>query len=109
VSTWNYISEGSNVRHIGPMAEDFYAQFGLGTGSASIGVQDLAAVSLAAVKALDTRNTELQQKTAEVDKLRAEVNDLRSMNAAMMQRLNALEQNLVKNNGQQQKGHGRRR
>ena len=109
VSTWNYISEGSNVRHIGPMAEDFYAQFGLGTGSASIGVQDLAAVSLAAVKALDTRTTELQQKTAEVDKLRAEVNDLRSMNAAMMQRLNALEQNLVKNNGQQQKGHGRRR
>ena len=52
MSTWNYISEGREVRHIGPMAEDFYKQFGLGTGSTSIGVQDLAAVSLAAVKAL---------------------------------------------------------
>ena len=96
------------MRHIGPMAEDFYAQFGLGTGNTSIGVQDLAAVSLAAVKALDTRTTELQQKTAEVDQLRAEVNDLRSANALMMQRLNALEQNAAKN-VRQQKGHGRRR
>jgi trimeric autotransporter adhesin len=108
VSTWNYISEGSNVRHIGPMAEDFYAQFGLGTGNTSIGVQDLAAVSLAAVKALDTRTTELQQKTVEVDQLRAELNDLRTANAMMMQRLSALEQNAAKNNARQ-KGHGRRR
>ncbi|HEX8890649.1 MAG TPA: tail fiber domain-containing protein [Pyrinomonadaceae bacterium] len=108
VSTWNYISEGNKVRHIGPMAEDFYAQFGLGTGNTSIGVQDLAAVSLAAVKALDTRTTELQQKTAEVDQLRTEVNELRSANALMMQRLNALEQNAAKN-VRQQKAHGRRR
>jgi hypothetical protein len=109
VSTWNYISEGSNVRHIGPMAEDFYAQFGLGTGATSIGVQDLAAVSLAAVKALDQRTTELQRKTAEVDQLRTEVNELRSANAAVLQRLNALEQNAAKNNGEQHRGQGRRR
>ncbi|HEV2704452.1 MAG TPA: tail fiber domain-containing protein [Pyrinomonadaceae bacterium] len=73
VSTWNYINEGAQVRHIGPMAEDFYQQFGLGTGNTSIGVQDLAGVSLAAVKELDARTLELQQKTAEVERLRAEV------------------------------------
>ncbi len=73
VTTWNYISEGAKVRHIGPMAEDFHAAFGLGTGNASIGVQDLASVTLAAVKALEERTAELKEKSAEVDELRAHV------------------------------------
>ena len=42
VSTWNYISEGNGVRHLGPMAEDFYGAFELGTSDKAIGVQDLA-------------------------------------------------------------------
>src|SRR4029453_13560900 len=45
VSTWNYIAEGRQVRHMGPMAEDFFKAFRLGTGNTSIGVQDLAGVS----------------------------------------------------------------
>ncbi len=93
VSTWNYISEGDNVRHMGPMAEDFYQQFRLGTGNTSIGVQDLAGVSIAAVKELDARTIELEKKTAEVEKLRTEVDELRAMNAAFAARLAALEQN----------------
>ncbi|HVG29549.1 MAG TPA: tail fiber domain-containing protein [Pyrinomonadaceae bacterium] len=91
VSTWNYIDEGRQVRHMGPMAEDFYKTFGLGTNNVSIGVQDLAGVSLAAVKALEARTAELQLKTAEVTTLRAEVNNLRADNAAMERRLAALE------------------
>jgi hypothetical protein len=94
VSTWNYTSEGRQVRHMGPMAEDFYQEFGLGTGNTSIGVQDLAGVSLAAVKALDQRTTQLQQRTAEVEQLRSEVQTLRAANASMEQRLAALEQSL---------------
>jgi hypothetical protein len=91
VSTWNYIDEGRQVRHMGPMAEDFYKTFGLGTNNVSMGVQDLAGVSLAAVKALDARTAELQLKTAEVTTLRAEVNNLRADNASMERRLAALE------------------
>ncbi|MFL6210160.1 MAG: tail fiber domain-containing protein [Pyrinomonadaceae bacterium] len=94
VSSWNYISEGQQVRHMGPMAEDFYQAFGLGTGNTSIGVQDLAGVSLAAVKALDQRIAQLQQRTAEVEQLRNEVNALRAANATMEQRLAALEQSM---------------
>jgi hypothetical protein len=96
VSTWNYISEGKDVRHMGPMAEDFYQTFNLGTGNTSIGVQDIAGVSIAAIKALDERTLELQTKTAEVEQLRAQVNDLKAMNAAIEQRLAALEQNTTK-------------
>jgi hypothetical protein len=94
VSSWNYIAEGQQVRHMGPMAEDFYQAFGLGTGNTSIGVQDLAGVSLAAVKALDQRTAQLQQRTAEVEQLRNEVNALRAANATMEQRLTALEQSM---------------
>ncbi|HZG52511.1 MAG TPA: tail fiber domain-containing protein [Pyrinomonadaceae bacterium] len=94
VSTWNYTAEGSAVRHMGPMAEDFYQEFGLGTGNTSIGVQDLAGVSLAAVKALDQRTAQLQQRTVEVEQLRSEVQTLRAANASMEQRLAALEQSM---------------
>lgn len=85
VSTWNYIAEGQQSRHLGPMAEDFYTAFQLGTTDKAIGIQDAVGVSLAAVKALDARTLELQQKSAEVEQLRTKVNTLE-------QRLAALEQ-----------------
>jgi len=95
ISTWNYTSEGAGVRHAGPMAEDFYKAFALGVGNTSIGVQDLAGISLAAAKALDVRTTQLEAKAGEVDKLRAEVSELRAANATLEQRLAALEQRMA--------------
>ena len=95
VSTWNYISEGRNVRHMGPMAEDFFKAFQLGTSNTSIGVQDLTGVSLAAIKELDQRTGELQQKTAEVEQLRGEVKQLRQANTDMERRIATLEQLLM--------------
>ncbi|HYI40655.1 MAG TPA: tail fiber domain-containing protein [Allosphingosinicella sp.] len=94
ISTWNYISEGDKVRHLGPMAEDFHAAFGLGVSDKAIGVQDLASVSLAGVKALEERTAELQGKAAEVERLRGEVAALRSANSALEDRLTAIEQGL---------------
>jgi hypothetical protein len=91
LSTWNYTSEGPQVRHAGPMAEDFYKAFGLGVGNSSIGVQDLGGISLAAAKALDVRTTELQDKLGEIAQLRGEVDQLRAANAAMEKRLAAIE------------------
>ena len=92
VTTWNYISEGRQVRHMGPMAEDFFQAFQLGTGNTSIGVQDLTGVSLAAIKELNRKTNELQQKTTEVEQLREEVNQLRQANSEMERRLATLEQ-----------------
>ncbi len=92
VTTWNYISEGRQVRHMGPMAEDFFKAFQLGTGNTSIGLQDLTGVSLAAIKELNRKTNELQQKTTEVEQLREEVNQLRQANGEMERRLATLEQ-----------------
>jgi hypothetical protein len=89
VTTWNYISEGQQVRHLGPMAEDFYQAFRLGTGNTSIGVQDLAGVSLAAVKALEERTAQLQQKITEVEQLRAKLSTLEQRFAALEQYIQA--------------------
>jgi hypothetical protein len=89
VSTWNYITEGQQSRHIGPMAEDFYTAFRLGTTDKAIGIQDAVGVSLAAVKALDERTAELQKKSAEVEQLRAQVNTLEQRLAALEQAVKA--------------------
>jgi hypothetical protein len=67
VSTWSYISEGAQVRHLGPFAEDFRAAFGLGTDDGSIGLLDIDGVNFAAVKALESRTAELQRQLAERD------------------------------------------
>ena len=68
VSTWNYIAEGRQVRHMGPMAEDFFSAFRLRTGNTSIGVQDLAGVSLAAIKELDKEVNQLRQANSELER-----------------------------------------
>jgi trimeric autotransporter adhesin len=98
ITSWNYISEGQQVRHLGPMAEDFYSQFKLGTGNTSIGVQDLAGVSIAAVKELDEQ---LQQKDAQIEKLQDEVKQLRANQSELEKRLQMIEQSLTKENKQQ--------
>jgi trimeric autotransporter adhesin len=93
ITSWNYISEGKQVRHLGPMAEDFFDQFKLGTGNASIGVQDLAGVSIAAVKELDAQ---LQEKDAEIVRLQNEVKTLRANQTDLEKRLDAIEKAVTK-------------
>ncbi|HEX7829059.1 MAG TPA: tail fiber domain-containing protein, partial [Thermoanaerobaculia bacterium] len=83
ITTWNYITEGQNVRHIGPMAEDFSAAFQLGANNTSIGVQDLASVTLAAVQALEARTAELQKKNTEIEVLRGQLASLEERLAAL--------------------------
>jgi hypothetical protein len=60
VTTWNYIAEDKAVRHMGPVAQDFYSAFALGTDSSSIGMIDINGVNLAAVKALEQRTADLK-------------------------------------------------
>lgn len=52
LSTWNYKTEGSEISHVGPMAQDFYAAFGLGEDDKHIGTVDANGVTLAAIQGL---------------------------------------------------------
>jgi len=69
LSRWQYKGEEPGVRHIGPMAQDFYVAFGLGASDKYIGTIDADGVALAALQGLHER---LRQKERELDELRKE-------------------------------------
>ncbi len=69
VYRWSYKTQGDEVQHIGPMAEDFYETFSLGDNERAIGTLDPAGVSLAATKALIKENNELKERLERLEKL----------------------------------------
>ncbi|MCC3156828.1 hypothetical protein LJ737_06250 [Hymenobacter sp. 15J16-1T3B] len=66
ITRWSYKAETGNVRHLGPMAQDFRRAFGLGPDSVSIGSVDADGVALAGVQALDARTRALQAENAQL-------------------------------------------
>ena len=70
VSTWQYLDD-PDVTHMGPMAQDFHAAFGLGATPTGINAIDADGVSLAAIQGLaalvreqETRIRELERSLA---------------------------------------------
>jgi hypothetical protein len=70
ISTWRHIDEPSGTRHLGPMAQDFFASFGLGSDDKTIGTIDEGGVALAAIQALHellrTKDTRIAALEAEM-------------------------------------------
>lgn len=66
ITEWNYKAESATTTHIGPMAQDFYAAFGLGgsAGETSISTIDPAGVALLGIQALDQRTSLMQDVLA---------------------------------------------
>jgi len=52
ISRWNYKTQDSSIEHIGPMAQDFYAAFGLDDDDRHISTIDADGVALAAIQGL---------------------------------------------------------
>ena len=73
VSTWHYKSDPPGVYHLGPMAQDWKAAFGLGDTDKRIPVVDANGVAMVSIQALHHLITDLQNEVAElrtqVDKL----------------------------------------
>jgi trimeric autotransporter adhesin len=84
VTQWRYISETSGARHIGPMAEDFYAAFGLGEDNKAINTVDISGVALAAIQGL---NQLVNKKDAEIQSQSARIKLLEDALAAIQARL----------------------
>ncbi|WP_343067192.1 tail fiber domain-containing protein [Streptomyces rectiverticillatus] len=76
VSTWRYRSDPPGVRHLGPMAQDWWAAFGLGDSDRRISPVDANGVALVCVQALHRLLVETQK---EVGALRGEVARLRAV------------------------------
>jgi hypothetical protein len=81
VSEWSDTAQGSGVRHLGPMAQDFGAAFGLGEDDRHSSTVDEEGVALAAIQALQT----------EVAAKARQISDLDVKYARLAARLDALE------------------
>jgi hypothetical protein len=67
ITTWKYIKDDGSVRHMGPMAQDFYAAFGLGFDNRHIATTDLDGVALAAIKGLNEQAKAKDAKIADLE------------------------------------------
>ncbi len=63
VESWNYKTQDASIRHMGPMAQDFYAAFGLGEDPTRISTVDADGVALAAIQGL---YQEVQERDARI-------------------------------------------
>lgn len=61
VSTWRYHWDAPHVRHLGPMAQDWYAAFGLGGDDKTISCVDTNGVALVAIQALHRQLSQTRQ------------------------------------------------
>ncbi|HZO55658.1 MAG TPA: tail fiber domain-containing protein, partial [Bryobacteraceae bacterium] len=75
--SWAY-TNSSDVRHIGPVAQDFHAVFGVGTDDKHIATVDADGVALAAIQGLNQKlGEELKARDAEIRELRAIMAELK--------------------------------
>ena len=72
ISIWNF-KQDKEARHIGPMAQDFYAAFDFGSDDKHIATVDEGGVALAAIQGL---NEKLKEKDARIESLEKRLADL---------------------------------
>jgi hypothetical protein len=80
VMQWSYKAE-PGIKRIGPMAQDFYAAFGLGADDKGISTVDESGVALAAIQGL---NAKVEEQRREISELRDRVSVTESLRAEMM-------------------------
>jgi len=66
ITTWNYKADSSSIRHIGPMAQDFYKLFGFGDDK-SIAAMDKAGIALVCIQVLSQQMDEQQKQLEQKD------------------------------------------
>jgi hypothetical protein len=75
ITTWNYKQDATS-RHLGPMAQDFYAAFGVGLDDKHIATVDADGVALAAIQGL---NQKLEEKTSRIEDLEKRLEKLEQL------------------------------
>jgi hypothetical protein len=79
VTEWNYKNDAA-TRHIGPMAQDFYAAFNVGTDERHIAPIDETGVALAAIQGLNQKiEQQAKEKDAEIQDLKQSVAELKAL------------------------------
>jgi hypothetical protein len=85
LSTWSYLTEDANIRHMGPMAQDFRKAFGLGYDDKTMNNVDARGVAFAAIQGLN--------KKLEIEEAKSRAKDTKL--SAQAERLASLERELA--------------
>ncbi|HTC00381.1 MAG TPA: tail fiber domain-containing protein, partial [Ferruginibacter sp.] len=108
ITKWKY--KGTSEYHVGPMAQDFYSSFNLGTDNTHISTIDPAGVALIAIQELSAENNSLQNANTQQEQqiqqvqqtnnnLQQQLNDLKTtigqMQTAMSECCNSYSSNMV--------------
>jgi hypothetical protein len=82
LSEWNY-KQDPDSRHVGPMAQDFHAAFGVGPDDKHIATVDADGVALAAIQGLNEKVEEqsaaLRERDDRISRLESELAELRGL------------------------------
>jgi hypothetical protein len=73
ITEWNFKQD--ETRHIGPMAQDFHAAFGVGRDDRHLDSTDTTGVTMAAIQGL---YQQLQKKESEIESLKTELETMKS-------------------------------
>jgi hypothetical protein len=79
ITSWNFKQDAA-TRHIGPMAQDFYSAFNVGTDERHIATVDEDGVALAAIQGLNEKlKAEAAEKDAQIKALEKRLSDLETL------------------------------
>lgn len=93
ITRWNMKAQNPSIRHIGPMAQDFYAAFGLGESDRYISSSDADGIALLSIQALYKMSLEKDQK---IEQLTQELKKLRASNVALQAQMETLLERMAK-------------
>lgn len=97
VTSWNYKTQSSSIRHIGPMAQDFYKAFNYGESDTTITSIDIDGINLIAIKTLALKTTELKKSADEVEQLKFKIEKLEKEKRLLEKRIVLLEKQFIIN------------
>ena len=76
ITEWNYKAQGGAIRHVGPMAQDFYEEFRLGEDDRHISTVDSDGIAFVSIQTLYSIVKELKTKTQKIDELESRLEAL---------------------------------
>ncbi len=94
ITSWSYKSQSKNVRHIGPMSQDFYKAFHLGESKKMITGVDIDGVILSGIKAVNNRVGVLEA-VYDIDVLSGKISQMETDFLELNNRLDKIESLVV--------------
>ncbi len=92
IQTWNYKAQDPAIRHIGPVAQDFYAAFKVGEDDKFISTVDADGVALASIQGLyqivQEKDTEISTLKSQMSKQQTELDEMKVQLSALEAQVN---------------------